>query len=127
MRKQLSKFLAIVQIEKTRFFAFAILRCCKGNKKVFSQDDRAFEIKQLKLNIDALKMYEQMRLKIDKKFRTSINSKFIGSYKKKKSVMLKYAKGISTTPAHDIRKPGFLIRFSKKACVTLPQFPQNLS
>ena len=47
LRRQLKKLLAGVQIEKTRFFGFAILRYCnKNSKKVFTQDDRTFGIKQ---------------------------------------------------------------------------------
>ena len=36
------------------------------------------------IDMDALKIFEQIRLKIDKRLRTaSLNSKFTGSYKKK--------------------------------------------
>ena len=46
LRRHLRKLLAVVQIEKTHFFAFTILRCYKIRKKAFTLADRAFEIKQ---------------------------------------------------------------------------------
>ena len=46
LRRHLRKLLAVVQIEKTHFFAFTILRCYKIWKKAFTLADRAFEIKQ---------------------------------------------------------------------------------
>ena len=41
LRKQLRKFLAIIQFEKTRCFTFAILQCCKSSEIGFTQVDRA--------------------------------------------------------------------------------------
>ena len=86
---QLRKFFAIVQIKKkTSFFGYAILRCCKrGNKNLRKLTEHSelnnFTNMVAKIDIDALKISEQMMLKIGEKLRTaSLNSKVTGSHKK---------------------------------------------
>ena len=57
LRRQLRIFSA-VQIEKTRFFVFAILRYCKTSKKAFTQADIAFEIRQFYKNVTKIYVNE---------------------------------------------------------------------
>ena len=83
---QLENILVVFQVEKARFFAFAKLRCWKSIKKGFLQQTEHWELNSFtnivaKIGVDALKIYEQVRLKIGKKLSTvSLNSKF--TYKK---------------------------------------------
>ena len=80
------KFRLLFKVKKTRFCNFTMLQ--KQQKKCLLKTEHS-ELNSCmnmvaKLGIDALKIYEQMRLKIGKNLRTaSLNLKFSGSYKKK--------------------------------------------
>ena len=79
--------MAAVQREKTRFFAFAILRCRKSSKKSGTQADRAFGIKQFTNIVAKLtSMLSNLRRNEAGNWQKIKNSqpqlKFTGSYKK---------------------------------------------
>ena len=81
----LKNFFALFEMKILAFSLFLHYDAANTARKAFTQADRILGIKQFthivtRIDIDALKILEQMKVKIGKKLRTAnFNSKFTGS------------------------------------------------